>query len=51
MITPAGIKARDKGAEAVNRVFGTSLNRLSAADQATLSRTVDRLQPFGDRNP
>lgn len=50
-ITPAGIKARDKGAEAVNRVFGASLNRLSAADQATLSRIVDRLQPFGSGNP
>ena len=44
-ITPAGIKARDKGAEAVNRIFGASLNRLSAADQATLSRIVDQLQP------
>jgi len=44
-ITPAGIKARDKGAEAVNRIFGACLNRLSAADQATLSRIVDQLQP------
>ena len=44
-ITPAGIKARDKGAEAVNRIFGVSLNRLSAADQATLSRIIDQLQP------
>jgi DNA-binding MarR family transcriptional regulator len=44
-ITPAGIKARDKGAEAVNRIFGASLNRLSAADQATLSRIIDQLQP------
>jgi DNA-binding MarR family transcriptional regulator len=44
-ITPAGIKARDKGAEAVNRIFGAFLNRLSAADQATLSRIVDQLQP------
>lgn len=44
-ITPAGTKARDKGAEAVNRIFGASLNRLSAADQATLSRIVDQLQP------
>ena len=44
-ITPAGIKARDKGAEAVNRIFGASLNRLSAADQATLSRMLDQLQP------
>jgi len=44
-ITPAGIKDRDKGAEAVNRIFGASLNRLSAADQATLSRIVDQLQP------
>jgi DNA-binding MarR family transcriptional regulator len=43
-ITPAGIKARDKGAEAVNRIFGAALNRLSAADQATLSRIVDQLQ-------
>lgn len=51
MNTPAGIKAGDKGAEAVNRVFGTSLNRLGAADQATLSRIVDRLQPFGTGNP
>jgi DNA-binding MarR family transcriptional regulator len=44
-ITPAGIKARDKGAEAVNRIVGASLNSLSAADQATLSRIVDQLQP------
>ena len=44
-ITPAGIKARDKGAEAVNRIFGAALNRLSAADQAALSRIVDQLQP------
>jgi DNA-binding MarR family transcriptional regulator len=44
-ITPAGIKARDKGAEAVNRIFGACLNSLSAADQATLSRIVDQLQP------
>lgn len=51
MNTPAGIKARDKGGRSGNRVFGASLNRLSAADQATLSRIVDRSQPFGDRNP
>jgi DNA-binding MarR family transcriptional regulator len=44
-ITPAGIKARDKGAEAVNRIFGACLNNLSAADQATLSRILDQLQP------
>ena len=44
-ITPAGIKARDKGAEAVNRIFGVCLNSLSAADQATLSRILDQLQP------
>ena len=44
-ITPAGIKARDKGDEAVNRIFGACLNRLSAVDQATLSRIVDQLQP------
>jgi DNA-binding MarR family transcriptional regulator len=44
-ITPAGIKARDKGAQAVNRIFGVCLNRLSAADQATLSRILDQLQP------
>jgi DNA-binding MarR family transcriptional regulator len=44
-ITPAGIKARVKGAEAVNRIFGACLNRLSASDQATLSRIVDQLQP------
>jgi DNA-binding MarR family transcriptional regulator len=44
-ITSAGSKARDKGAEVVNRIFGASLNRLSAADQATLSRIVDQLQP------
>ena len=44
-ITPTGIKARDKGAEAVNRIFGASLNSLSAADQATLSRIIDQLQP------
>ena len=44
-ITPAGIKARDKGAEAVNRIFAASLSRLSAADQATLCRIVDQLQP------
>jgi DNA-binding MarR family transcriptional regulator len=44
-ITSAGIKARDKGAEAVNRIFGASLKSLSASDQATLSRIVDQLQP------
>jgi DNA-binding MarR family transcriptional regulator len=44
-ITPAGIKARDKGAEAVNRIFGACLNSLSAADQATLSRILGQLQP------
>jgi DNA-binding MarR family transcriptional regulator len=44
-ITPAGIKARDKGAEPVNRIFGACLNSLSAADQATLSRILDQLQP------
>jgi DNA-binding MarR family transcriptional regulator len=44
-ITPAGIKARDKGAEVVNGIFGACLNGLSAADQATFSRIVDQLQP------
>ena len=44
-ITPAGIKARDKGAEAVNRIFGACLNSLGASDQATLGRIVDQLQP------
>ena len=44
-ITPAGIKARDKGAEVVNGIFGACLNSLSAADQATFSRIVDQLQP------
>ena len=44
-ITPAGIKARDKGAEAVNRIFGACLNSLSAADQATLSRLETGRQP------
>jgi DNA-binding MarR family transcriptional regulator len=48
-ITPAGIKARDKGAEAVNRIFGACLNSLSAADQATLCRILDQLQPRGLR--
>src|SRR5580693_7890971 len=43
-ITPAGIKARNKGAEAVNRIFGACLNSLSAVDQATLCRIVDQLQ-------
>jgi DNA-binding MarR family transcriptional regulator len=44
-ITPAGIKARDKGADAVNGIFGACLNSLSAADQATLSRILEQLQP------
>jgi len=44
-ITPAGIKARDKGAEVVNGIFGACFNSLSAADQATFSRIVDQLQP------
>jgi DNA-binding MarR family transcriptional regulator len=44
-ITPSGIKARDKGADTVNGIFGACLNSLSAADQATLSRIVDQLQP------
>jgi DNA-binding MarR family transcriptional regulator len=44
-ITRAGIKARDKGAEVVNGIFGAWLNSLSAADQATFSRIVDQLQP------
>ena len=44
-ITPAGIKARDKGADAANGIFGACLNSLSAADQATFSRIVDQLQP------
>jgi DNA-binding MarR family transcriptional regulator len=49
-ITPAGIKARDKGAGAVNGIFGACLNSLSAADQATFSRIVDQLQPRGGRH-
>jgi DNA-binding MarR family transcriptional regulator len=44
-ITSAGIKARDKGAEAVNRIFGACLSSLSASDQAALSRIIDQLQP------
>jgi DNA-binding MarR family transcriptional regulator len=44
-ITPSGIKARDKGVDAANRIFGACLNSLSAADQATFSRIVDRLRP------
>jgi DNA-binding MarR family transcriptional regulator len=44
-ITPAGIKARDKGADAADKIFGACLNSLSAADQATFSRIVDQLQP------
>ena len=44
-ITPSGIKARDKGADAANRIFGACLNSLSAADQATFNRIVDQLQP------
>ena len=44
-ITPAGIKARDKGADAANQIFGACLNSLSAADRATFSRIVDQLQP------
>jgi DNA-binding MarR family transcriptional regulator len=44
-ITPAGIKARDKGAEVVNGIFGVCLNNLSAADQATFCRIIDQLQP------
>jgi DNA-binding MarR family transcriptional regulator len=44
-ITPAGIKARDKGAEVVNGIFGARLNSLSAADQTTFCRIVDQLQP------
>jgi hypothetical protein len=42
---PAGIEARDKGAEAVNRILGACLNSLSAAHQATLSRILDQWQP------
>src|SRR5258708_25357027 len=44
-ITAAGKKARDKGAGAVNGIFGACLNSLSAPDQATFSRIVDQLQP------
>jgi len=44
-ITPAGIKARDKGAEVVNGIFGARLKSLNAADQATFCRIVDQLQP------
>src|ERR1700719_3982515 len=44
-ITPAGIRARDKGAEVVNGIFGACFNNLSAADRATFSRIVDQLQP------
>ena len=43
-ITPAGIKARDKGTEVVTGIFGDCLNSLSAADQAAFSRIVDQLQ-------
>src|SRR5260221_13946095 len=44
-IKPAGIKARDKGAEAVNRKFGACLNSLKAVDQASPSRMADQLEP------
>jgi len=44
-ITPAGIKARDKGAQVVTGIFGACLNSLSATDQTTFSRIVDQLQP------
>ena len=44
-ITPAGIKARDKGAEVVNGIFDACLSSLNAADQVTLCRIVDQLQP------
>jgi DNA-binding MarR family transcriptional regulator len=44
-ITSTGIKARDKGADAVSGMFGARLNNLSAADQATLGRIVEQLQP------
>ena len=44
-ITPSGIKARDRGADAVNGIFGACLNSLSAADQAAFSRIVEQLQP------
>ncbi len=44
-ITPAGMKARDKGAEVVNGIFGACLDNLSAADQATFCRIIDQLQP------
>ena len=48
-ITPAGIKARDKGAEVVNGIFGACLNSINAADQATFCRIVDQLQPRTQR--
>jgi DNA-binding MarR family transcriptional regulator len=44
-ITPSGIKARDKGADVVNVIFGSCLNGLSAADQAAFSRILEQLQP------
>ena len=44
-ITPSGVKARDRGAEVVNRIFGACLSSLSAADQATLNPIIDQLQP------
>jgi DNA-binding MarR family transcriptional regulator len=44
-ITPSGIKARDRGAEVVNRIFGACLSSLSAADQATLNPIIDQVQP------
>ena len=44
-ITQAGIKARDKGADAVNGIFGACLNSLSTTDQAALNRILEQLQP------
>jgi DNA-binding MarR family transcriptional regulator len=44
-ITPSGIKVRDKGADAVNEIFGACLHSLSVADQAAFSRIVEQLQP------
>ena len=46
-ITPAGIKARDKGAEVVTGIFSACLNSLSAADQATFCRIVNQLHSRG----
>jgi DNA-binding MarR family transcriptional regulator len=43
-ITPAGRKARDKGADVVNEIFEKRLSRLSAGDRSTLSRILEKLE-------